>query len=148
MNSQSNTANKNQAPTPWHLWLIAGLLVMWNGLATFDFLATAFRFEPYLSQFSDELLAHYYAAPVWMFGMWGIGALGGFASAVLLLMRNKLAVPVFAVSLMAAVIAQIYGAFNPAPDGSTNLIFSAFIIVVAALVLIYAHRMKQRGILR
>lgn len=151
MNSNGDAANTNinrAAPAPWHLWLVAGLMALWNGLASFDFMATVLRFEPWLSQFPDDVLAHYLAAPIWMFAMWGIGAVGGFISAILLLMRNKLAVPIFAASLIAAVIAQVYAVGNPPPGGSSDLVLAAVIIAIAALVLFYAIWLKRRGVLR
>jgi len=27
--------------TPWHLWLVGGLLALWNAFGSFDFTATA-----------------------------------------------------------------------------------------------------------
>ncbi len=145
MNSNSDTDINVQAP--WHLWLIGGLMALWNGFASFDYLATVFRYEPYLAGFPEEMLAHYLAAPLWMFGMWAIGAFGGFASAILLLMRNKLAVKILAVSLIAAVIAQIYGILNP-PPGDSSVLLSMVIIVIAALVLVYANWLQRCGVLR
>lgn len=144
----SNLSATINAPAPWHLWLVGGLMALWNGFASFDYVATVLRFEPWLSQFPDDVLAHYLAAPLWMFVLWGIGSLGGFISALLLLMRNTLAVPIFAASLIAAVIAQIYGVLNPPPDGSGGLALAVTIIAIAALVLYYAMWLKKRGVLR
>lgn len=146
MSSNSNTFIN--VPAPWHLWLIGGLMAIWNGFASFDFMATVLRFEPWLSQLPDDVVAHYLAAPVWMFAMWGIGAVGGFISALLLLMRNRLAVPIFAASLLAAVIAQVYAVGNPPPGDSSGLVLAVVIIAIASLVLLYAMWMKRRGVLR
>ena len=139
--------NSSGVTAPWHLWLIATLLLAWNGLAVFDYVATVLRFEPYLLNFTDEALAYYYAAPLWMFAMWGIGSWGGFITAILLYMRNKLAAPVFALSLVCSVVAVAYAIVNPPPGGASNNLSAIVIILIAALLLVYVIRLKRQGVL-
>ena len=149
MVSDANPANANtSARTPWHLWLIGVFFLLWSGLAAFDYLATLFRYEPHLSNFPEETLAYYFAAPLWMYVMWGIGSFGGFVAAIFLLMRNKLTVPVFAAGLLAAVIAQIYSVVNPPPGGLAGMLVPAIVIGVMALMLVYLNWLKRRGVLR
>lgn len=145
MNINEDAANTNiNRGAPWHLWLVAGLMAIWNALGVFDYLATVFRYEPYLSQFSEEALSYYFAAPLWMFGIWATAVFGGLVGGILLIMRNKLALTILSLS----VIAQTYGILSPAPEGATNVPLSMAVIAIAALVLLYAIWQKRRGVLR
>lgn len=134
--------------TPWHLWLIGVLLLLWQGMASFDYVATLIRYEPYLSEFPEDVLEYYFAAPLWMYVMWGIASVGGLIGAILVLMRNKLAVPLFFVALVCGVVAVAYSFGNPPPGSEGSNIFSAAVIAGSAMVLFYLYMMKKNGVLR
>ena len=148
MDETAKTGGATGTSAPWHFWVIAVILLLFNGLGAFDYLATIFRYEPYLSKFSEEALAYYFAAPLWMYAIWAISVFGGFIAAILLFMRSRLAVTLFAIALLSAVIAQVYSFTNPAPDGSASLIVSAIVIGVFALVFVYLSWLRARGVLR
>ena len=95
----TNSAATARPVTPWHLWLVGGVAALWNAFGSFDFTATVTRFEPYLSNFSQELKDYVYGSPPWMFLIWGVAAFAGFAGSLLILKRHKAAVPVLAISL-------------------------------------------------
>ena len=142
MNSSISTSSP-----PWHLWLVGGLLLLWNGLATFDYVATVIRYEPYLANFPEESLAYYFAAPLWMYLMWGVGSVGGFIAAILLLLRQKTAVPVLGLAWVSSVVAVIYSVLNPPPGGG-NLVFMTVVLLIAFSVLIYVRWLAKRCVLK
>ena len=86
--------------TPWHLWLVGVLALAWNGIGAFDYMMTETRNPGYMSDFTPEQLAYFYAFPKWVVATWATSVWGGVLGAVLLLLRKRLAVPVFAVSLV------------------------------------------------
>lgn len=134
-------------PTPWHLWIIGGLLLIFNGMASFDFAATMARFEPYIAGYPQEALDYYYHAPSWMFAMWGGSIFGGLLGAVFLLLRRKIAVPVMAAAWICSVVVAIHDYVNPAPI-SPGAGFYALMLLVALLVLFYMYWLARRGVLR
>lgn len=71
----------------------------------------------------------------------------GFAGSVLLLMRNRLAVPAFALSLFGAASNTMVYFTNPPPDGFFNLPLTLFIIGFAIFLLWFTHLMKRRGVI-
>lgn len=142
--AKSNTTRS----TPWHFWLIGALLLLWQGMASFDYLATVFRYEPYLSQFPEDALEYYFAAPVWMYAMWGIAAIGGLIGVLLILMRNKLAVPIFMAALVCGVVAVAYSFINPPPGSEGANVFSLAVIAASVMILIYLLAMRKNGVLR
>jgi hypothetical protein len=50
--------NDAAAKTPVHLWITGIATLLWNAMGTFDYLATRFRLESYMSQFTPEQLEH------------------------------------------------------------------------------------------
>ena len=142
---------KNQQlspPTPWHLWVLGVLLLGWNGLAVFDYIATLIRYEPHLSGFPKEVLEYYFDAPAWMYAMWGTSSIGGFISAALLLLRRKLAVLVAGIAWVGSVAAAAYTYFNPPPVGGASITMYVIVLAVALLILLYLILLARRGVLR
>ncbi len=136
-----------QNKTPWHLWAVGVVAFLWSAMGLFDFTATVARFEPYLAQFPQEMLDYWYSFPWWMFAIWGVGSASGLAGAVLLLMKNKLAFPVFAVAFASAVLSMAISFIRPGPEGSDGGLFAIVIIIIAGALPFYAWRMRAKGVL-
>ena len=132
---------------PWHFWGVGGLLLIWNGLAAFDYIATLVRFEPYLAGHPENVLDYFYNAPTWMYVVWGGSMLGGFVSSVFLLLRRKIAASIAAVAWMFSVVAVIYTTINPPPIGG-GIVFSILVLILALLVIFYMIWLSRRGVLR
>jgi len=135
--------------TPWHLWLIGILALLWNGFGAFDFTASALRFEGYLANFPEAMIAWLYATPLWMWVVWGIGTWGGLIGAILLLLRNKLAVWAFALSFIGATASQIVSVIEPPPGETGAPAFLPWMIIAISVALLgYTVWLSRRGVLR
>jgi len=135
--------------TPWHLWLVGALALLWNGFGAFDFTATFMRFEPWTANVPEAMLDYIYALPAWMWVGWAAGVWGGFIGSALLLMRNKLAVWAYALSLLGAVGSNIMNVINPPPaEVGASAVLAIVIILIAAGLLAYAWWLSRRGVLR
>lgn len=141
------TELKSEKRAPWHMWVVGILLLVWHGFASFDYIATVIRFEPYLANFPEEILSYFFDAPLWMYAMWGMGSIGGLISTILMLMRRKSAVLIFVSAWVCSMVASIYSVINPMPGGGNNL-FMGIVMVVALLIVIYLHWLQRRGVLR
>ena len=108
---------------------------------------TVIRYEPYLSGHPEEVLAYFFNAPLWMYVMWGISMIGGLVGTILLLMRRRTAVPVFAIAWICSMIAVAYSVVNPVPGGG-NILFAVAVIMITFLILVYFHWLQRRGVLR
>jgi hypothetical protein len=148
---RDETATSNSTP-PWHLWVVGGLSLLWNAGGAFDFLMTQTRNEAYMSAFTPDQLDYFYSFPLWAVITWGGATWGSLWGSLFLLLRRSLEVPVFITALVCLGLTTLQNfVFS---DGLTLmggvgvLIFSATIVVVAVLLVLYARSLRARGILR
>ena len=59
--AEATTATK----TPWHLWVIGIIALLWNSVGAMDYYMTQTRNEDYMSQFTPEQLAYFYGFASW-----------------------------------------------------------------------------------
>ena len=139
--------------TPWHIWLIGVIAVLFNSIGVFDFvmsMAQGARYQVSAGMTPDQI-AHYQAMPSWMTAVWAVGVFGAFLASILLLLRRKLASPVFVLSLAAFLISLLYTYVltdGGAIMGRQMAIASA---VIAGLLIFfsgYSRFMAVRGVLR
>ena len=139
--------------TPWHLWVVGVISLLWNAFGGYDFIMTNTKGEAYMraSGFDQAMIDYYMAMPTWMYVPWTLGVWGAVAGSVLLLMRNKLAVWAFVASLLGAAVSALYGVMNPAPlpEAMTFMKYMPWVIlVVAAFLAWYSWSQKKAGVLR
>lgn len=138
------------APTPKHLWIIGVITLLWNLVGAYDYLMTQTENEAYMSQFDEAQLEYFYGFPMWVEVFWALAVWGSVAGSVLLLMRKRLAVPVFLVSFVSMVITAVYNfGLSSGMDvmGTGGLVFSIVIFIVALGLWLYARAMAQRDVL-
>jgi len=143
-----NETKNDSAKAPWHLWVVGGGTALWNGIASFDFIASVTRFELYLSQFSQELLDYVYGLPTWLFVIWGIAVLGGLIGSILLLLRRRLAVAALAISFVGVIAYTAVGFLRPPPEEFQDPQLTGTIVLIAALLVAYAEWMRRRSVLK
>ena len=144
----------DETKTPWHLWLVGGLSLLWNGFGAFDFVMTTTQGETYMraAGMTQPMIDHFLAMPTWMYVPWTLGVWGAVAGSVLLLLRMKWAVHAFALSLFGAVVSLVFGLMNPMPGLPPQMAAMKFmpwiIAVIAAFLLWNAWSMRKRTVLR
>ena len=140
--------------TPWHLWLVGLLSLLWSGYGGYDFIQTTTRGEAYMreSGFGDDMIASFNAMPTWMYVPWTLGVWGAVIGSLLLLARSRWAVHAFVVSLIGAAVSLIYSkAINPPPlprDVPMLVWMPVIITAVAAFLAWYAWTMRKADVLR
>ena len=139
--------------TPWHIWLIGVIAVLFNFIGVFDFvmsMAQGARYQASAGMTPDQI-AHYQAMPSWMTAVWAVGVFGAFLASILLLLRRKLASPVFVLSLAAFLISLLYTYVltdGGAVMGRQMAIASAVIAGLLVFFSGYSRFMAVRGVLR
>ena len=148
----SESQSPKTGKTPWHLWLIGIVGLLWNAMGAFDYVMTQTKNESYMSGFTPEQLSFFYGLPTWVVAAWAIAVWSSVIGSILLLMKKSVAVPVFLVSLIAMVITTIQNfGFSNGLDvmGDTfSLVFTAVIFVSAMGLYMYSRAMKRQGVLK
>lgn len=137
----------------WHVWLIGVIAVLFNSIGVFDFVMSMARGAAYQASvgMSPDQVAHYQEMPSWMTVVWAVGVFGAFLASILLLVRRKLALPVFVVSLAAFLVSLLYTYVltdGGAIMGRQMAITSAVIAGLLAFFSWYSWFMSVRGVFR
>lgn len=137
--------------TPWHLWLVGGLSLVWNGFGVFDLVMTVTRGAEYLrgAGLDEASIRYFQALPSWMYVPWALGVCGGVIAALYLLLRSKGSVSAYALSLLGAVGSNLVQKFAfPAPQASGPMAWMPYVIIALAILQwLYAYWMRRREVL-
>ena len=139
--------------TPWHIWLIGIIAVLFNAIGVFDFVMTMAQGAGYQASagMTPDQIAHYQMMPGWMTVVWAVGVFTALLASILLLLRRKLAVPVFVVSLAAFLVSLLYTYVltnGGAVMGQQMAITSAVIAGLLVFFSWYSRLLTVRGVLR
>ena len=140
----------SETKTPIHLWIVAILAVLWNAVGAFDYVATQYRLESYMSQFTPGQLEYFYAFPVWMDAAWAIAVWASVLGSFILLMRKAFAVWLFGISILGLAVSSIYNfvlSDGMAVMGSGGTTFTAVIWIIALFLYFYAKAMAARRVI-
>ena len=138
--------------TPWHLWVVGVVALLWNSFGCVDYTMTQTQGDAWLTSMgmTEAQMAYFHAMPAWTHGAWAIGVWGGLLGALLLLLRRKWATPVFVVSFLGWLAGAVY-AFGMS-DGMEAMgsMWPMQVVIGAACVFFiwYAWTMGKKGVLR
>ena len=131
-------------PTPWHLWLTAILTLLWNGsgAVTIGMAQLGLRLD-----MDDYEVAYYANQPRWFVLTTDLATLLPIAAAVVLLLRRRSAIWLFALSLLMIVLNNAYdiaaGTSLALRDQDWRVLTSV-IVAIALLQSAYAWMITRR----
>lgn len=135
----------------WHYWTIAVVSLLWNAMGAVDYTMTQTRNAAYLSQMTPEMMEYINNFPAWSEAFWAFGVWGSVLGSVLLLLRKKLAVSAFALSLLGLLGTTIYqfgmSAMPAAMRTPGAMAFTATIWIIALFLFWYARKKRDEGVL-
>ena len=137
--------------TPAHLWIVGILSVLWNAVGAYDYTATQYRLESYMSQFTPEQLEYFYGFPVWVDAAWAIAVWGSLLASFGLLLRMAWSASLFGLAIAGLAATSVYSGVLTngmaiMGDGATT--FTALIWVIALFLYFYSRAMAERKVLR
>ena len=143
---------EGSARRPVHLWVVGVAATLWNAMGVTDYVMTQTRNPSWMAQMTPEQVAWLESAPAIAHASWAFGVWGGLAGSLLLLARSRHAVSAFILSLLGLAVNTGYQVTAPMPSGHMDtaamIAFHAAIWAVAIALLLYALRMRKRGVLR
>ncbi|NOX94885.1 MAG: hypothetical protein GXP04_07240 [Alphaproteobacteria bacterium] len=136
---------------PVWFWIIAGIALMWNLMGVASYFIQVTMSTEAITALPDVERALYDNTPVWATASFAIAVFSGVAGCILLLLRKRLAIFAFGLSLISITLQmsywllmtnsiEIYG-----PGGATMPIL---VIVVGGFLLWFSMSSKAKGWLR
>ncbi len=129
-------------------WIIAVIALLWNLMGVFQYLSSTLMADAMKEALPAEQVALMEALPSWYNYVFAVAVFAGTIGALLLLLRKKLAVPIFGISLLAVLVQMGYWLF--ATDvmdvmGITSVIMPLVVIIVAIFLYFYSKGASQKG---
>jgi hypothetical protein len=142
----------NTAKTPWHIWVVGVVSLIWNSVGAMDFVMTQTKNTAYMNSLTQAQLDFYYGFPIWVVATWAIAVWGGVLGSLTLLLRKSLAVYFFLSSFVCIILTDIHNfvlanGLN-VMGGAVALVISATVLLIGALLWFYALAMRKRGVLK
>lgn len=134
--------------TPWHLWAVGLLTLLWNAVGGFSYTMTRLDKLADLGMTADQI-AYFDSYPTWANAFWALGVWGAIAGSLLLLARSRHAVTALLIALVGLVGTTIYQhILTQTPESLQNPALSIAIWATTLFMLWYASKMKAAGVLR
>ena len=134
--------------TPWHLWVVGIVTLLWNAIGIFSYLSTQTGNLESLGMTADQI-AYFDSFPAWADAVWALGVWGAFLGSILLLLRSRWAVTSIGISIVGLIGSTIYQRFMiEVPEELDSIGLSAMIWIITLFMLWYAIRMRGQGVLR
>lgn len=122
--------------------------LIWNLLGVFAFIMHLMMTPEMISKLPLDQQAAYSNVPLWSTIAFAVAVFGGTLGSILLLAKNALATPTFALSLVAIFIQQFYNfiVINSIKMLGISAVFMPILVIVIAFLLLYLSiKSKQQG---
>ena len=124
------------------LWYLIGLFFYYSGVS-----ATP---EQLAAVMTEAQVAIITATPAWVTAANAIAVLAGVIASVLLLMRNKFAVPLYILSLVAAIVQDVY-VFGMSGSldafGMQPVVIQGLVLIIGIFLVWYSRAKRTAGVL-
>ena len=139
--------------SPNKSFLIIGILaLLWNIMGLFQFILAAFMqdimLETYRETYTAQQMELFLNTPTWYYIVFGICTITGVAASIALLLKNKIAVPFFLVSLLTVLVVQgfwILGTQAIALLGMEAVVMPMIVVVTSIFLYFYSKGAQQNN---
>lgn len=152
------TSTSLQSKTPWHLWAVGVFSLLFTAYGALDYVMSQLRNRAYIEAAVgpmgidvDTALEYFATFPWWADAIWAIGVWSGVTGSLLLLMRNRYALPVYGLSLVGLVLSNGYSLMHPMPgltDTTATWVMTGVIFAIMLAITLYSRAMVLKGVLR
>ncbi|MEM1439485.1 MAG: hypothetical protein AAF769_07585 [Pseudomonadota bacterium] len=132
---------------PQSYYVISALALVWYAIGVTAFVTQITSSPTQLGQ-TLEQVAFYQQVPNWALTAMAVSTFGGVLACFMLLIRNKQAIPLFAVSLVAVLVQDVYNflmADALSVFGAQMLVLPVLVLGIGIAMLVYAMRALRRG---
>ena len=143
----------NTKTKPNKSFLIIGILaLLWNIMGLFQFIMAAFMqdtmLETYGKSYTPQQMELFLNTPSWYYVVFGICTITGVLGSIAVLLKKKIAVPLFLVSLVTVFVVQGYwmlGTQAIALLGTEAIIMPMLVIVTSIFLYFYCKGARQNN---
>ena len=137
----------NSGPTT-NFWIIGGAALVWNLIGLLIYYQEVTLSPEALATLTEAQQAFLAGRPMWATSAYAIAVTTGVLGSILLLLRKSLAVIMFAASLAAIIVQDIYGFFvgnGLEVWGTPALVIAVAVLVIAIALLLYSRAAKAKN---
>ena len=134
-------------------FLIIGILaLLWNIMGLFQFIMAAFMqdtmLETYSETYTPQQMELFLNTPNWYYVVFGICTITGVLASIALLLKKKIAVPLFLVSLVTVLVIQGFWMLGTQAIellGTEAIIMPMLVIVTSIFLYFYCKGARQNN---
>lgn len=129
-------------------WVIGVAALVWNGLGVMSYIGQAYMTDEVKAALPEAERALYENVPTWVTAAFAIAVFGGLLGSAFLLMRKKLARPMFLLSLIAIIAQMSYNLFmSKAAEvyGPGSIVMPIMVIIIGVFLLMYSKKTIAKG---
>ena len=129
-------------------WVISVLALLWNIMGIVAYIMQVTMTPEDIAALPVEEQAMYTNVPTWATSAFALAVWGALLASILLLMRRKLAGPLFVASFAAILISMYHSFFMTnmvEVSGAASIITSIFVIVIGAAMIFFSRNAASRG---
>ncbi|MGB7394038.1 MAG: hypothetical protein WA913_06565 [Pricia sp.] len=133
---------------PTSFWIIAVVALLWNIMGVFQFIGATFMLDTMTEGLPEAETDLFRNIPTWYTVIFAIAVFAGLLGSITMLLRKKLTVALFGISLVAVLIAQGYWIFGTGAMelmGPQFLIMPLIVIAVAIFLYFYSKGADKNG---
>jgi hypothetical protein len=132
-------------------WVIAAVALIWNLFGVFQLLGMTVLKDAVLAEMPTESAAIVLGLPAWYNYVFALAVFPAVLASLLLLLRRRLAIPLFGLSLLALLVQFGYWIFGTSVmevEGAQAIIMPIIVIGVGVFLYYYSKGAAQKGWLR
>ena len=138
-------------PPVW-FWVFAVLFVVWGLIGCSIYLVEVSLSDAAYEKFSSpEMLAARDVVPIWGIIGFATAVWSGLLASILFILRKRVSVAIFILSLIAAIIGFLPTFFNSTirdAGGSSFWVMPLIVVTIGAFQIFYSRKQRANGILR
>lgn len=139
---------KTNVKPPTSFWIVGVVALLWNLMGVYQFYLGNYELESLRESVSAEAFSIMESLPMWYSIVFAVAVFSGVLGCVLVLMKKKFAIPVFAISLLTVLVVEIYwllGTDIIQTSGYIAALMPMIVIAVAIFLYYYSKGAARNG---
>jgi hypothetical protein len=137
-------------PATW-FWVVSVIALLWNLMGVMAYVMHVTMTPEALNALPAQERALYTDVPLWATAAFAVAVWGSTLGCILLLIRRKLATPVFVISFIAILLQMIHSVFisnSIAVYGPGGLVMPIMVLVIGLYLIVFSRQAASKGWLR